>query len=76
VSKAPQATPYEEAIIAICLGLFFIGIGLFMRFTSHDLGEPMGRVGLPGWALVGLLWISGAGAVGVGVIRLLKGARP
>jgi hypothetical protein len=47
-----------------------------MRFTSHDLGEPMGRVGLPGWALVGLLWISGAGAIGVGVIRLLGGARP
>lgn len=56
MSKAPQVTPYEEAVIALFLGVLFTGIDLSRRFTGLDLGEPMGRVGLPGWALVGPLW--------------------
>lgn len=76
MSKETKTTPYEQAIAAICFGVFFIGIGVFMMITSSDLGQPMGRIGLPGWAIVGLLWISGLGALITGLVKLLRGVRP
>lgn len=74
--KGPEETPYERAAVTICLGASFIVVGIVMAFLSPDLGEPLGRVGLPAWAIIGLLWISGAAAVVAGVVALIRGARP
>lgn len=76
MSRAPQTTPYEQAVAAICFGVFFIGVGTLMALTSPDLGESIGRAGLPAWVIVGLLWICGAGAIVAGLVKLIRGARP
>ena len=74
--KGPEETPYERAAVVVCLGVSLIVVGVVMAFLSPDLGEPLGRAGVPAWAVIGLLWISGAGALVAGVVALVRGARP
>lgn len=50
-----------------------MGLDAFISYRAADLGETLARSGLPMWAFVGLLALTGIAMVALGGIKLLLG---